>query len=226
MKKQKKQKSKFATTFDLRHLPMDLGRLVCLPCPLLFRVKRVRPDGTRYRGRLRGGHLLVSNHVGFADPFWMGSCFWYRRIFFLTAEHIMERKLQGLLLRGMGCIRIDRNISDLEAVRRAIDTVKEGHCLTVFAQGGIDRSGDLTAIKSGAILMGLRSGAPIVPMYTRRRKHWYERQVVVIGEAFRCSDFCTRKMPSMGDIEQLSSILLSRMEECKNTYDAMKGPIK
>lgn len=221
----KKQKSKVAVTFDLRHLPMDLGRLVCWPCLLMFRVKKRNPDGTKYRGKLRGGNLLVSNHVGFADPFWMGSCFWQRRVFFLASEELMTKKFQGALLKGMGCIKIDRNISDIEGVRKAIATVKEGHCLTVFAQGGIDRSGDLTAIKSGAVLIALRTGAPIVPMYTRRRKHWYERQLVVIGEPFRCSDYCSRKMPTMADIEQLSSILLARMEECKNTYEATKGAI-
>ncbi len=221
----KQSNSSAASALSWRHLPMDLGRLICLPCLPFFRVRRIRPDGSPYRGRLHGGKLLVSNHVGFADPFWMGSCFWYRRVFFLASEKIMGRKLQAFLLRGMGCIKIDRNISDIEGIRKAAATVKAGHCLTVFAQGGIDRSGDLRAIKSGAILLSLRTGADIIPIYTRKRRHWYERQLVVIGEPFQCSALCPRKMPSMHDIEQLSDALLARLEACKNTYDTWKGSI-
>lgn len=219
----KKERTGKAPFFSLRRLPMDIGRLVCLPCLLLFRIRRVCPDGSPYRGRLRGGALLVANHVGFSDPFRMGSCFWYRRVFFLASEQIMGRKLQATLLRGMGCIKIDRNISDLEAMRKAISTVQAGHCLTVFAQGGIDRSGDLTAIKSGAILLGLRTGADLIPIYTRQRAHWYERQLMVIGAPLSCRALCAHRIPSMSDIEQLSTVLLEQMHICKQTYDTMKG---
>lgn len=130
----------------------------------------------------------------------------------------MQGRIRSLLLGGMGCIKIDRNISDIEAIRTSIKRLKQMHLLTVFPQGGIIESDDVSSVKSGIILLSLQSGAPIVPMYRAKRNSIWQRQVVVIGEPLDCIQTAGTKMPTIHDIQKLSCELAARMDDCKKTY--------
>ena len=207
-----------------RYLPMDIGRLILWFLPLLYRFRRYDVAGAPCKNKRKGPMLVVANHASFLDPLLVGSCFWYRRVFFLAAEAVMRNPIIAWLLRGAGCIKIDRNISDIEAVRKAVDVLKDGRCLAMFPQGGISHDEEFSQIKSGAILIALRAGVPIVPMYSSR-KHtpWYRPTAAVIGEPMDCREYCKKTMPTMSEIEAASAALLARLEECRKAYYALEG---
>ncbi len=205
--------------FEWRLLPMDMGRLVLAGLPLLYRFRRYDVDGQRFRRKIEGGHIIVANHSSFKDPLLVGSCFWYRRMFFLAAEAVMRNRLVAWLLRGAGCIKIDRNISDIEAIRKSVSVLKAKRCLAMFPQGGISQEEEFSQIKSGAVLIALQAGVPILPMYcTRKNIPWYRPTTVVIGEPLDCLSYCKKKMPALHEIEETSAELLKRLEDCRNTY--------
>lgn len=213
MKTLKRLKEKF------KYLPMDIGRLVCSPLLLIYRAKRIKLNGEKYNKHLKGGAVIVSYHTDFADPFILGNCFWYRRFFFLTAKEVMGDKLREALLKGMGCIKIDREISDIDAIRKGIDLLKEGKILGVFPEGGIHKNDHVDKIKGGAVLLALRAEVPIIPVYTQKRKNIFCRQLMVIGEPFYPSEICKRKFPSVADMEEASKELYNKMEETKKAYE-------
>ena len=197
-----------------KRLPMDIARLVCAPLLLLYRMKRLTPGGETYRGHIRGGAVLAANHTSFADPFLVGVAVWYRRLFFLAAETVMQGKLRTWLLKGVGAIRIDRNTADVEAIRNSVNVLKEGHLLAVFPQGGITAGEEVQSLKSGAVLIALQAGVPIVPMHIYPRKHWYSRRVVVIGNEVDPRKIIQKKFPSTADIEKVSGVLMEEMNRC------------
>lgn len=206
---------KKAKLFNIKRLPMDMARLVCTPLLLVYRMKRLTPTGEKYKGRIRGGAILAANHSGFTDPFLVGVAVWYRRTFFLAAETVMKGKLRSWLLKGVGCIRIDRNEADIEAIRKSVGVLKEGHLLTIFPQGGITEGDDVQALKSGTVLIALQAGVPIVPMHIYPKKHWYSRRTVVIGKTIDPKEHFQKKFPSTADIDRVSQILLEEMNCCK-----------
>jgi 1-acyl-sn-glycerol-3-phosphate acyltransferase len=114
----------------------------------------------------------------------------------------------------MGGIRIDRNIADMDAIRTAVTRMKEGHLLTIFPQGQLDKSETVNSIKSGAVLMALQAGVPIYPMHIYPKEKWYRRRVVVIGDPIDPKALCTRKIPSTADIQRISNILMDEMNRC------------
>jgi len=61
--------------------------------------------------------------------------------------------------------------------------------------------------------MSLVSKVPILPIYMEKRKRWYKRQRVVIGEFIDLSKYTTSPIPSMEEIKRLTIILHD--EECK-----------
>lgn len=204
-----------AKTFSFRRIPMDMARLVCSPLLLMFRMKRLTPTGEVYKNRIRGGAIVAANHTSFADPFLVGVAFWYRRLFFLAAEVVMKGKLRTWLLKGVGAIRIDRNCADIEAIRRSVDVLKRGHLLAIFPQGQLSAEQEIQSVKSGAVLIALQAGVPIVPMYICPKEKWYSRRKVVVGQALNPKDYIEKKFPSTADIDRVAQKLVEAMNECK-----------
>lgn len=203
----------------LKLLAMDIGRLVSVIFVIAFRVRRLDTEGKAYRKKLKGGVLIAANHLNFVDPLVVGCTFWYRRVFFLAAEALMKNKLVAALLKGIGCIKIDRNISDVEAIGKSVRLLKAGKCLVMFPQGGITKG--LDSIKAGAALIALQSGVSILPMYSAPRRHWWQRRVAVIGEMIDPKTLVKGKIPSLQDLSHISDTLLSEMEKCKSTFEGV-----
>lgn len=208
----RKCKKKCAVSWRL--LAMDMARIVCIPLLLVFRMKRLTPEGKPYKNKIRGGAIMAANHTSFADPFLVGVAVWYRRLHFLAAEAVMKGKLRTWLLTGVGAIRIDRNETDIEAIRKATNVLKEGRLLAVFPQGGISGQEEIRTIKAGAVLIALQAGVPIIPMHIRPGKHWYSRRVVVIGDPIDPNKYIQKKFPSTADIRQVSELLMEQMNRC------------
>lgn len=216
------QKRKKAKLFDIKLFPMDAGRFVCTLMPLFFRIKKIYTN-EQAKKHIRGGAIIVSNHISLTDPLMVGTLFWYRRMFFLTAKEVMEKNVFGKLLSLMGCISINRDICDMNAIRHSVEVLKKGHVLTVFPQGGIRDEANMSAIKSGVILIALQSHVPIVPIYIHKGKGLFERNVGVIGEAVDLSDITSSPIPGMADIQKAADIVLQRMVECKEKFEIYQG---
>ena len=219
-----KEKTK-GRLFSFRFLPIDLSRIVASPCQLAFRLKKYHVSGEPYRHSLKGGAILAANHLSFSDPFLISSTFWYRRVFYLAAEVVMQGKLRSFLLRGTGCIKIDRNISDLEAIKKSVALLKDGRCLAVFPQGTVVRGEEEVSVKSGAVLIALQAGVPIIPMYSLKRKHWYNRKRMVIADPIYPSDYVTKKIPSMKDIAAVSRALQESLGRCQELCEKLEAEL-
>lgn len=206
-----------------RFFPMDMGRIVCAVLPLLYRIKRIDLNGEKIKKHFKGGAVVVSFHTSFSDPFLIGTSFWYRRMFFLAAKEVMRSRIIEILLKGIGCIKIDRDASDIEAIKKCVSVLKDGKLLSVFPEGGIHREKEADKIKSGAVLIAIKAGVPIIPVYKAKRKNIFKRQTVVIGESFDCRDYCSKRFPSVAEIDELTSKLLIQMEECKKAYEKYNG---
>jgi len=216
LKDQMKAKAQLHPLFSFRHFFMDMARLVSAVLVPILRIKRLTPDGKKYKGRIKGGAIIAANHTSYLDPFIAGVTFWYRRMHFLAAEVVMKTKLREVLLRGVGAIKIDRNGTDIEAITKSVSKLKSGFLLTVFPEGGIQRNGDDDkSIKSGTALISLKSSTPVVPVHIFPRKHWYNTRTVVIGAVIDPGDYCQKKFPSTADIEKLTEAIAEEMKRCR-----------
>lgn len=216
---------KKAKLFDIRRFPMDMARLVCAPLPLIYRMKRLTPEGEPYREKLRGGAIIAANHTKFSDPFVTATAFWYRRAFFFVGEAVMKNPVIATLLRGVGAIKVERGQVDIEAIKKSVKVLKDGRLLIVFPQGGISSTEEVQSIKSGAAMMALQAGVPIIPVYIRPKAHWYSRQCVVIGQAVDPAAICQKKMPSIADIQHITDALMAQMQRCAGAQNE-KVPVK
>ena len=205
----------------IKFLLMDLPRIFAgISYGIIYRPKKVyisdkRPDR-------KTGALVIANHSSFSDPVIVGITL-SRRMYYLAGELAMGNKLKSTLLKGCGCIGIDRNISDIEGIRKAVNIMKRGHCVLMFPQGRLIRDGEIGRLKSGAILMSWQAGVPILPVYVKKGPKWYNRAKVIVGEEFYVKDMIEKKMPSMADIERLTDYCEEKMHECEAFYYEYTG---
>lgn len=197
---------------------VDMARLAFAPLLIGLRVRPVTPSGEKYRKKLVGGMMIAANHNGFFDPLILAAVFWYRRVYYLIGEAVMRDKLREVLLTGAGGIKVDRTVTDLQAVKKAVSYLKDGRPLVIFPQGGIVPEGEVQQLKNGAALMALTGGVPILPVYIAPRRHWYNRQTVVIGEPFDPAALCSKKIPSTADFEKISQTLAEAMNACAEGF--------
>lgn len=179
---------------------------------LLFHRPKIRYETPAARKRIRGGALLIANHVGLIDPMIMMYTVWYRRHRFICLKELFETRAGWLLDRFL-CIPIDRENFGMNSFREITAHLKAGHLVSMFPEGHVNEQGGgpMQTLKSGMILMAMKGGAPIIPMYFKKRKHWYQRIQIMVGEAVDIKKLYGEK-PTMKQIEELTRILYEKEE--------------
>jgi 1-acyl-sn-glycerol-3-phosphate acyltransferase len=113
-----------------------------------------------------GGVLLVSNHLGPADPVFVGVRLG-RHMRILAKAELFEWPLLGWLARRCGAVPIRRGASDRDALLMARDLLAQQQCVLVFPEGTYADPPDPAAmlpVKTGAAWLALRTGMPVVPV--------------------------------------------------------------
>lgn len=201
----------------------DLGRVLCAPLLLFYRVKKRGTNGARVKtAELPRGAVYVCNHVGFSDPMVLGCAFAPRRLFFLVTTQATNAPVRGFLLRHCGCIPIDRAACDIDAIRRCTALLKAGGSLCIFPQGHLQHSGALQSIEQGASLIAAQAGVPIVPMYSDARRRPWQRRRLVIGDAIDPRPYGGR-FPSAAKLSALSDAVLAAMLRCKACFEEQEN---
>lgn len=110
-----------------------------------------------------GPAILAMNHQSFADPPLAGiAC--RRAIFFLARKTLMASPFMGWLLPRLNVVPVERDGTDVSALKIVIGKIREGHCTVVFPEGTRTRDGELQAARPGLGLIVAKTGAPVVPM--------------------------------------------------------------
>lgn len=206
--KKKKKVSKFFRIFDYRIFGYEFVKITGgLPVLVMFRVKKYFVNKKIKKTLNHKPYIIASNHNGYSDILIIAAAFWNRRLRFIATKDVFTNKINSFLFNFFGCIKIDKENVSLNTFKKAQDALMRGHCVPIFPEGTIDKKKDIIDYKSGVILMALVSKVPIVPIYVEKRKKWYKRQRVVIGDIFNASDYISSSIPSMEEINKVTIML-------------------
>lgn len=140
------------------------------------------------------GHFVVcANHVSATDPVVVCYAFRKHQVRYMAKKELFSIPILSSLIRMLGAFPVDRGGTDVGAIRRAVDMVKEGKCMGIFPQGhrypGVDPR--TTKTKNGAALIATRAEADIMPVYIMRKNNKFKifrKTYVVIGERIPFAD--------------------------------------
>ncbi|MBQ9459069.1 MAG: 1-acyl-sn-glycerol-3-phosphate acyltransferase [Oscillospiraceae bacterium] len=129
--------------------------------------------------------VLCGNHSHAIDPALV--CLTLPRrmgVRIMAKKELMDQPVVGSLLQKLGAFPVDRGHSDLTAVKTAIQTIRDGANLLVFPEGTrVEHEGDVRA-KGGVVMIAMRTGAPMVPVYVGGKKKLFHMTHIVFGEPY------------------------------------------
>lgn len=126
----------------------------------------LRAEGVEHVPR-SGPFILVSNHCSNLDPPFIAWATGYqvdRVIHFMAKIEMRDWFFIGWLATQSGTFFVRRGEGDRAAQRFSLETLADGRPIAIFPEGTRSRDGRLKAFKSGAALLAIRSGAPILPV--------------------------------------------------------------
>jgi 1-acyl-sn-glycerol-3-phosphate acyltransferase len=110
-------------------------------------------------------YVYIPNHMSFFDIF---SLLAYLPVDFkfILKEELMRVPILNWGMRKAGYISISRSspARARKTLKGAIDMIKKGTSLVIFAEGTRSKDGTLQPLKRGAFQLAMASGAPIVPV--------------------------------------------------------------
>ncbi len=110
-------------------------------------------------------YVYIPNHTSFFDIF---SLLAYLPVDFkfILKEELMRLPILSWAMRKAGYISISRSspARARKTLKGAIDMIKKGTSLVIFAEGTRSCDGALQPLKRGAFQLAMASGAPVVPV--------------------------------------------------------------
>ena len=137
-------------------------RFMILLCRLLF--------GLTIRGMEKvpkaGPLVVAANHIQYPDPVIVCMAV-PRRMQWMGKKQLFEPPFTRFF-EFIGSFPVDREGGGRAGVRIALRFLAEGWALGIFPEGTHKDDGTAREAKSGAVLLAIRGGAPVVPVYVGR----------------------------------------------------------
>lgn len=183
--------------------------LYCIVWPYFRLIHPVRAVGRE--NIPEGPAVICPNHSTAGDPFYVVFAFGFHRPMRAMAKvQIMRVPFIGWILGRAGVFGVDRDTTDVKAVRTALRFLKEGDKLLMFPEGTRVHEGEDVQAKVGAALFATRTGVPLLPVYIQRKKRRFRRNTVVIGEPYY-PEYEGRK-PTSDELEVIAQDLMDRVK--------------
>jgi len=135
-------------------------------CKVGFRAlgQQIDVSGVEHLPRT-GPALLAVNHVGYVDFIYGGVAPERigRRVRFMAKRELFDHRVTGPIMRACRHIEVDR--ADGEAsLAVAEQALRDGELVGIFPEATISRAMQIKDLKTGAVRIAARTGAPLVPM--------------------------------------------------------------
>lgn len=131
-----------------------------------------------------GGAVICANHVHFSDPFYIVHAIPRRhKIWVMAKEEISHWPVIGPILTWSEfIIFVKRGKADIGAVKAGLKALKGGEKLLIFPEG--TRNDELGDGKTGAAMMAIRTGVPILPVHISPQRKLFRPIEIRIGQPY------------------------------------------
>lgn len=159
-----------------------------------------------------GGCVVCANHSQWADPVLVATAMGNKHnLAAMGKKELFEIKGLAPLITALGCFPVDREGADINAIRQALQAVKDDRKLLIFPEGTTHhQEGD--PVRLGAARIALKTKAPILPVYISENKKFRSKVYVVFGEPF-----VPEPTRSKEGYQQLADDIMRRIYDLKET---------
>ncbi len=163
----------------------------------------------------KGACIISSNHTSNLDAILLALHSWEKK-YYLAKKELFSNKFSSAFYKSIGCIKIDREKSDINAIKQSLKVLKENKKLVIFPEGTrVNKENmQLGEVKHGVAMFATKAKVPIVPMFVSKKPKLFRRTKVFIGKPFELVEFYGKKMSSE-ELEKASDVILEKMNELR-----------
>lgn len=111
----------------------------------------------------KGPVIVAANHISNWDPILVGVSL-PRPVHFMAKAELFKNALLAGICRGLNAFPVQRGAADRNAIRLALEMLKDGEMLGIFPEGARRKVVAETSIQPGVAMLALKSGAVVVPL--------------------------------------------------------------
>jgi 1-acyl-sn-glycerol-3-phosphate acyltransferase len=112
-----------------------------------------------------GAFIAAANHASFLDPPFISAIMKRSDVFFFARKTLIVPGLFGFILSRINTIPVDRdNGSDVAAIKKVFNLLKNGHGVVIFPEGARSPDGAIHEARAGIGLLACRSSVPVIPI--------------------------------------------------------------
>lgn len=154
-----------------------------------------------------GPVIIAFNHISWWDgPVAIFGLGFTRYLRFPGKAELFNVPILGWFLKAVGMFPLNRGRSDVQAIRTAVEVIREGGSLGLFPEGTRSKTGAIGRPKAGVGFLARETGAPVVParlLNTDKLFRFYPLEVRFgspitfeggAGDRAQCQDFAQKVM--------------------------------
>ncbi|MBP5308654.1 MAG: 1-acyl-sn-glycerol-3-phosphate acyltransferase [Clostridia bacterium] len=171
-------------------------------------------------------HVVVCNHFGKIDVFFIGSMY-KGKTYFLAKHELLDKKLHNKIIRSLGGIPVQRDGVDLDCIREGLKVLKEGNRLAIFPEGKRNFTDtELQPLKPGSGMFAFKAKVPILPVIMEKKAHVFRRAKLLVGKPLYLNEYFGR--PYNTELseelnEKIREAMLATQAELRSLLAEKKG---
>lgn len=209
----------------MRHFLVWLAKITGWPIYFFMFRKKVYYENRKIQGRnIKKRAIIVSNHRSIKDFVLYLGVFPWRFIHCLVGEMVYQKnKLLNFILWSIGAVKVDRQIHDLTFMSKAESLLEKEKVLLVFPEGKLSLNGRVDKFYESYVLLALKTGSPIIPVYTDGNYSFKKGANVIIGEPIDLRDYVNSDNPTKEEITRLNKIVRTKIIYLGRLLEEKKG---
>ena len=156
--------------------------------------------------------IISANHIHIFDPVILATLT-KRQIFFLSKKELFEKKLFAQFFGKLGVIPIDRDNTDIKAIKSCFRVIRAGNILGIFPEGTRVKTVDINNMKKGVALIALKNKVNILPIHIEGTYRIFSKITVDIYPMIEINNF--ENMEDSEAIDKLTEELFNQIYQVK-----------
>lgn len=192
-----------------------------IPQFFCFRTKIYYQDKKIQSRKIKNSAIIISNHTSVYDYAVMLFVFPWRTLRYLMAEVLFEMKGLGRFLNAMGGVKVNREAMDFSFLLKAEDILENGGVLGSFPESRLPKDGEERPLPfaPSTAYIAIRSGAPVIPVYTNGSYFSRKRARVIIGTPIYASEYTDETTTEKERVERLNGVMRQRILELRDELE-------
>ncbi|MCL2055209.1 MAG: 1-acyl-sn-glycerol-3-phosphate acyltransferase [Oscillospiraceae bacterium] len=157
--------------------------------------------------------IIASNHRSLADPA-MLTMPMKLPVTYMAKEELFEKKLFSKLITALGAFPVKRGAGDMQVIENAVNILKSGKHLVIFAEGSRSKDGKVGRGKSGVALIAAKSGADVLPagiIFEGEKLRFRVKLTVRFGKIIPAEELALSEEKQAGDLKRIKKRIMDEI---------------